>query len=564
MEKIGKFELHAKLGEGGFGRVWKALDTDLGVWRALKEPFDQSDEMEKELKEARIQAVLDHPGIVRVLAIERIDGRFLMVMEFADGPNLRHVIKERVKERGKMEVAEADNILRGILEALQYAHSKGVAHLDLKPENVFCTTDGRFKLGDFGLARISDCAMSTLTSTQGTICYMSPEQLDGKAGTISDMWALGAIAYELYVGKLALPGNTQAEVLKNLAIGTVRDFGEVPEERRDFVASLLTHNPMERCPDARTALAMLGGEPFDPLATRAIGDEMLTVAIGKDTPAGKVDGKKGGAPRNMPGMLAVIASSIVMLAVVLGSIGHATWYNILENEIVEGFFLGSEEEMDMERPDAEFFGADHTTKMKMAWDYASGEQFRKAIGACQEILASEAPDDVMEEAHFFRGSVQARYMETPLHAAHSLRTQLDKYPDGKLANRARLLLAEAYIEVGRIAEALYILDVAVREGAGDNVTSEALALLEMAENYHVAASGLGSLIFPNNGTSLFLALASFLLLLCAALLFTGNFKVRMVMVSVALLLFATQLFMNSSASRAAGSQWKQVMEKMTP
>ena len=159
MERVGKFELHAKLGEGGFGRVWKAMDTDLGVWRALKEPFDQSDEMEKELKEARIQALLDHPGIVRVLAIERIDGRFLMVMEFADGPNLRQVIKEQ----GKMAVEEADNILRGILEALQYAHSKGVAHLDLKPENVFCTTDGRFKLGDFGLARISDRAMSTLS-----------------------------------------------------------------------------------------------------------------------------------------------------------------------------------------------------------------------------------------------------------------------------------------------------------------------------------------------------------------------------------------------------------------
>jgi eukaryotic-like serine/threonine-protein kinase len=226
--KLSSFEIQSPLGAGGMGEVYRARDTRLRREVAIKvlpESFARDAERVRRFEqEARAVAALNHPNILAVHDIGTQDGIRYIVTELLEGRTLREQLNE-----GALPVRKALEYARQISDGLAAAHDKGIVHRDLKPENIFCTKDGRVKILDFGLAKQSAHAapagatMSGATvdhvDTQpgmmmGTVGYMSPEQVRGAATDHrSDLFALGAILYEMLSGQRAFKRGTTAETM---------------------------------------------------------------------------------------------------------------------------------------------------------------------------------------------------------------------------------------------------------------------------------------------------------------------------------------------------------------
>jgi serine/threonine protein kinase len=207
---LGSYTVVRELGRGGMGRVYLASDGRLGRTVALKALAPQltreATHRERLRREARAAALLTHPGICTVFALEELDGELYIASEFVEGRTLRDEI-----ETGTRPSLEAiASTARDLASALASAHAKGVTHRDLKPENVMRTRDGRIKILDFGLARIESGPggiAATLTAAVpggilGTPAYMSPEQIEGRTATpASDVFAFGVMMYEWISGR---------------------------------------------------------------------------------------------------------------------------------------------------------------------------------------------------------------------------------------------------------------------------------------------------------------------------------------------------------------------------
>ena len=215
---IGRYAIERKLGEGGMGIVYAARDPHLERTIALKTlsaPADDERASERLWREARAAASVNHPNICQIYEVGEDAGRLFIAMELLDG----EVLADRVR-RGPLTTSEALPITLGILAALSALHARGIIHRDLKPSNVFLTSNG-VKVLDFGLARPElydlDTAETVLTRTgilMGTPRYMAPEQVTGEAfGPRSDLFAVGAILFEMLAGRPAFSGRTIAEVL---------------------------------------------------------------------------------------------------------------------------------------------------------------------------------------------------------------------------------------------------------------------------------------------------------------------------------------------------------------
>jgi Tol biopolymer transport system component len=225
--KLGPYEILSPLGAGGMGEVYKARDTRLGrdvAVKVLPESFaSDADRLRRFEQEARAVAALNHPNILAVHDIGTQGATHYIVTELLEGRTLREQLNE-----GVPPVRKSTQYAQQIADGLAAAHDKGIVHRDLKPENVFCTKDGRVKILDFGLAKqtathASPATMSgaTVTSSHtqagvvmGTAGYMSPEQVRGVATDHrSDIFALGAILYEMLAGQHAFKRETTAETM---------------------------------------------------------------------------------------------------------------------------------------------------------------------------------------------------------------------------------------------------------------------------------------------------------------------------------------------------------------
>jgi serine/threonine protein kinase len=189
------------------GRVYLATDARLGRAVALKalapELTREPTHRERLRREARAAALLTHPGICTVYALEEFDGDLYIVTEFVEGHTLREEMAEGTRPSSERVISTA----RELASALRSAHTKGITHRDLKPENVMRTVDGRIKILDFGLARMAGAAgVGTLTAAHpgglaGTPAYMAPEQIEGRAvGPGADVFAFGVLLYEWTAG----------------------------------------------------------------------------------------------------------------------------------------------------------------------------------------------------------------------------------------------------------------------------------------------------------------------------------------------------------------------------
>jgi len=218
----GHYEVTRELGRGGMGAVMLARDVELDRLVAIKVlPPDlaaHAELRERFLRETRTAAGFNHPNIVSVFAVEQVDGLFCLVMEFVDGETLT----QRVRRGGPLSAAEAVRLLEETGWALAYAHSRGVVHRDVKPDNILLErATGRALITDFGIARVASAAADGLTqvgAVVGTPQFMSPEQaageeLDGR----SDLYALGVVAFFALTGRLPFQApSTQALLAMHL------------------------------------------------------------------------------------------------------------------------------------------------------------------------------------------------------------------------------------------------------------------------------------------------------------------------------------------------------------
>ena len=222
---LGAYRLIEQIGAGGMGEVWKAEDTRLGRIVAIKilPPSVAADaEATARLRrEARTAAQLNHPNIATIHSIEEAEGRLFIVMEFVDGEPLAKLIKRGISE------AELCRIGRSVADALAEAHTKGIIHRDIKPDNVI-VSGSRVKVLDFGIAKQVGLTASTAEATTatfmtqqgmivGTIHYMSPEQALGKSlDPRTDIFSLGVVLYEGATGRLPFHGETVTDTMTQI------------------------------------------------------------------------------------------------------------------------------------------------------------------------------------------------------------------------------------------------------------------------------------------------------------------------------------------------------------
>ena len=258
-QRIGEYRLGRKLGEGGMGAVYlaahEALEQRVAV-KVLYAALARSEEVRTRfIQEANIQIQLQHPGIVRVLTASTQGEHLALVMEVVEGLTL----EQALRRHGRLPLDRTLPLVRQVLDAVGYAHTRGVVHRDLKPSNIMVQPDGQPKVMDFGIAKVLGGTRLTRTGTlMGTAMYMSPEQVLGRSDIDhrTDIYSLGVTFFEMLTGKAPFEEAGEGSADSDFLIKQAHVQGAPPDPRSvhpglpDAVARVLLR-ALEKAPDRR-------------------------------------------------------------------------------------------------------------------------------------------------------------------------------------------------------------------------------------------------------------------------------------------------------------------------
>jgi eukaryotic-like serine/threonine-protein kinase len=276
-KQVGDYEIVRELGKGGMGQVYLVRNLISDRIEAMKvllpDLAQQGDLANRFMREIKLLASLDHPNIAQLRTAFTAENQLVMIMEYVEGDTLAHRL-----EFGAFSTADTLNYITQVLNALSYAHGKGIIHRDIKPSNMMLTPQGMIKLMDFGIARsTSDLGMTVTGTTMGSLDYMSPEQVKSEpTDARSDLYSVGVSIYEMVTGHRMFGATSSYSVMeahvKEIPRAPIEVQPSIPKQLNDIIMMAVAKDPGQRFQTAeafRNALSQVEATGATPVPVPA-------------------------------------------------------------------------------------------------------------------------------------------------------------------------------------------------------------------------------------------------------------------------------------------------------